>query len=185
MQEILAKIIETFFTTQWALLTTPPAIRYRNVPFKQPANGEWVSFWIHSTNVGQISLGTEKVERQIGTVAYIIVTPKNIGDRRAKVIADMIGDIFRFQQVALMSDGSITQLQNGIVIQVVAAGALKTEADDILETEGGDDIETENAAATPVLTLLFRSPEPIDVNSKTDYYQLNLSVPYQADKIYT
>lgn len=185
MNEEIAKLIEEIFSTQWALKTSPPAVKYNNVPFRQPANGELITMTIVPGSEQQMSMGDEKVERQLGVVVFQIFTPKNIGDRRAKQIADLIAGVFRFRQFVLWSDNTITTLANGKVITLAQAGFLLTEGLDILTTEDGQRILLEGADTLPKTTILFRAPYPRDVGERSVYYQLNFIVPFQADRLFS
>lgn len=76
------------------------AIRWPNVPWKQPDSGEWISFKLIPGDGEQKSLGSSKLERQFGLVMVQVFVPKNKGTRRAYVLGDAVGAIFRYQTVA-------------------------------------------------------------------------------------
>lgn len=184
MNEDIARMIETIFKTQWDLKTNAPAVKFRNVAFTQPANGEWVTLTIVPATAFQASLGDQKIERQLGSVIFQIFTPLNTGDRRAKAISDLIASIFRYITFVMMSDNTITTVLNGRVITLVQAGFLETEDGDILTTEDGEGLLIEGAETTPKMITLFRSPIPHDVGERDTYYQLNMSIPFQADRLF-
>lgn len=93
-----SKICETRLKTGWeAAAASTVAIRWPNVPWRQPDAGEWISFKLIPGDGEQASLGSGKLERQYGLVMVQVFTPKNKGTRRALVLADIIGDIFRYR----------------------------------------------------------------------------------------
>lgn len=93
-----SKICETRLKTGWAAgAAASVAIRWPNVPWRQPDTGEWISFKLIPGDGEQASLGSSKLERQYGLVVVQVFTPKNKGTRRALVLADIIGDIFRYR----------------------------------------------------------------------------------------
>lgn len=166
MNEEISKLIESLFKTQWDAITpTAPAMKYENVSFVQPTSGEWATMTIIPGSSTQISMGSQKVERQLGIVIFQIFTPKNSGTRRAKVIEDLIAGIFRYKMFSIAHDGTIATNVNGMVITVVNPDLI--------------------ASSDVSSTILFRSPEPIAVGDRIDFYQQNLKVPFQADKLFS
>lgn len=187
MNADIARMVETIFSTQWALVQSPPAVKYRNVSFTQPDNGEWVTLTIQPGSGTQASIGDQPIERQFGILNFQIFTKKDIGDRRAKKIADMIAGVFRYKTFALDSGGAISTFANGTVLTLEEAGLLTTEGGAILTTESGVGLLLEGGNQQTVCTMamLFRSPVPYDVGERAAYYQLGMTIPYQADKLFT
>lgn len=98
MFAVTSKICETRLKTGWtASAASAVTIRWPNVPWRQPDTGEWISFKVIPGDGEQASLGSGKLERQFGLVVVQVFTPKNKGTRRALVLADIIGDIFRYR----------------------------------------------------------------------------------------
>jgi len=100
MFEIIAKLIETRMQTGWnASSASTVPIRWENTPWKQPATMEWVALTVIPGDGRQESLGASKLERQLGIVTVQVFTPKNTGKRRAMVLADIVGSVFRYMTV--------------------------------------------------------------------------------------
>lgn len=98
MFELIAQITETTMKVGWqAGAASTVAIRWPNQPWKQPATGEWIAFRIIPGDGVQASLGQTKLSRQFGLVMVQVFTPKNSGTRRATVLMDIVGNIFRHQ----------------------------------------------------------------------------------------
>lgn len=96
----VAKLIETRFKTGWEAVYSTIPIRFKNVPWKQPTGGEWVSLSIIPGDGRQASLGSGKLERQLGIVVVQIFTPKNTGSRRSYDLADAAATILRYQTLS-------------------------------------------------------------------------------------
>lgn len=99
MFELTHKIIESALKTGWlASSASAVPVRWPNVPWKQTAT-EWISLRIIPGDGRQASLGSGKLERQLGIVIVQVFTPKNSGTRRAGVLSDIVGSIFRYRTV--------------------------------------------------------------------------------------
>src|SRR5438067_1643878 len=124
MNEAIARIIEFTFKTKWDALLPAISAKYQNVTFVQPTTNEWIAMSILPGSGTQITLGQQRVTRQLGVVMFQIFTPKNIGTRRAKQISDLIAQQFRFMQWWLKANGDVMQTKTGVVIRIGSAGAL-------------------------------------------------------------
>lgn len=143
MFEATAKVLEVQFNTQNLAQVAPAApfaVKWPNTPFKQPTNGEWVVPTIVPGSGRQDSMGSPKLERQLGIVTVQIFVPKNSGDRRARAIADTVASWFRYQ----------------------------TFKDDTTGTN-----------------VILRAPEATKVGERADSYQLNLRIPFQAERLFS
>lgn len=142
MFEATAKVLEVRFKARNDAQVSPAApfpVKWPNTPWKQPTSGEWVTPTIVPGSGRQDSLGSPTLERQLGLLMVQIFVPKNSGDRRARAIADVISDWFRYQ----------------------------TFKDDPTGTN-----------------VILRAPELIKVGEKNDVYQLNLNIPFQAERLF-
>ena len=90
----LRKVVETTVKNGW----TATPVRYPNVPFKQPANGLFVSLAIQLGVSNITSLGTSKREEQTGIVVLTINTPPDGGSKQAMELADAAQALFRCKQ---------------------------------------------------------------------------------------
>ena len=90
----LRKVVETTVKNGW----TATPVRYPNVPFKQPANGLFVSLAIQLGVSNITSLGTSKREEQTGIVVLTINTPPDGGSKQAIELADAAQALFRCKQ---------------------------------------------------------------------------------------
>lgn len=98
MFALTSKICETRLKTGWeASSASAVAIRWPNVPWRQPISGEWIAFHLLPGDGEQASLGSSKLERQYGLVMVQIFTPKNKGTRRALDLADIVGSLYRYR----------------------------------------------------------------------------------------
>ena len=100
MFEATAQLLETRLQTQNAAQVSPAApfaVKWPNIPWKQPTSGEWLNVSIVPGTGRQDSLGSPTLERQLGILLVQIFVPKNSGDRRARKIADTIAGWFRYQ----------------------------------------------------------------------------------------
>lgn len=185
MNQEIARVIELTFQNLWSRNPNAPKVKFKNVPFKQPPSGEWITLTIVPSGSSMASLGTTKVERQLGIVTFQVFTPKNSGDRRSKQIVDMICDIFRNNEFIQKANGEIynTTIGNVIVIQAELS-ILTTESGDIITTESGSQIGL--TVESPVtLRIVFRSPYPKDVGERDDIYQTNVICPFVADMLFS
>ena len=140
MFEATAQLLEVRLQTQNAGLGSPFAVKWPNTPWKQPANGEWLVPSVVPGSGRQDSLGSPKLERQLGILMVQIFVPKNSGDRRARAISDTIAGWFRYQ----------------------------TFKDDPTGTN-----------------VILRAPELVKVGERNDIYQMNLTVPFQAERLFS
>ncbi len=92
------KIIEANLKTGWqGSSASAVPVRWPNMPWKQPVLNEWIALKVIPGDGRQASLGSQKLERQLGIVIVQVFTPKNSGTRRAADLADIVGSIFRYQ----------------------------------------------------------------------------------------
>lgn len=95
-----AKLIETAFKAGWESAVPTVPIRFDNIPWKQPAAGEWVDLSIIWGDGRQDSLGSGKLERQLGLVVVQVFTPKGVGSRRSLALCDSASAILRYQTLS-------------------------------------------------------------------------------------
>ncbi len=101
--EITHRTVETFFKRAWLVAMPSTPITFGNAPFAQPA-GEWVRLTVRFGTGVQASIGSHPLEKMPGVVFIQIFTPKNVGERRAKVLADAASTILRYVQ---LKDGGV------------------------------------------------------------------------------
>lgn len=133
-----AQLIETKFQTDWTAANPSVPIRFKNVPWKQPTSGEWVALTIIPGDGRQDSLGSGKLERQLGIIVVQVFTPKGGGSRRSLTLADSVASVFRYQT---LSDANVA--------------------------------------------VVLRTPMLTNVGERSDAYQDNVRVPFQAERIFS
>ncbi len=83
------------------------AVCFDNVPFIVPEEDVWIKCEIFDGVVSRASLGSQHVERSLGTVFFTIYSPKSIGSMQAREVVDDIIEEFRSQQFAT-TNGNLT-----------------------------------------------------------------------------
>lgn len=101
---------ERRLATGWT--TTP--LQFENVPFAPPANhAPYVAFrWLPSANGTRlITLGDNKVYREVGIVACYVHTPESTGPALAEQYATTLAALWRQQQFEHGGSGWIRTLE--------------------------------------------------------------------------
>ena len=103
------KVLQSWFATQWALLTTPVKgtdvpVSYEGQTFDPPkSGGAYIEMWLLGQDEGtQVSLGTPALNRYVGMVQFTINCPLVDGgsNAQARQIADALDGLWsgrRFQ----------------------------------------------------------------------------------------
>ncbi len=80
-------------------------IRFQNVPFVRPSDAPFFTFHILDMKTWTANLGSQKIDRHIGTIFIDYAVPPNTGTSAANQMISSAGFIWRYARF-LLPDGS-------------------------------------------------------------------------------
>lgn len=96
--------VEQRFSASWGD-TTP--VRYENVKWVEPTDGEWVALSIQGAGANQISLNVSALVRFDGLISVQVFAKENTGTRVIRNLAEQAASIFRRADFSKDSSGRI------------------------------------------------------------------------------
>jgi len=93
--------IRTRFETEWAGAVSPAvAYFHADMKFTPPVNLAWVRLTVIPGQQTQVEMGMKRRYRRRGLVVVDIFVPAGSGDGLAKVLGDVVADIFMGRSVS-------------------------------------------------------------------------------------